>query len=131
MQQKSKLAGLLCALALTLPVSDVIWAAEPDWQREQRLDAQTRDAILDGEPVDLKANGRTFHAIDMEADADEPRGAVILAHGRGFHPDWHQVVGPLRVSLAEAGWRTLSIQMPVLEKNANLFTEARKVCRQD
>lgn len=117
-------APLYQSLGLLLLCSVVIFstqaADEPDWAREQRLDAQTRDAVFDGEPIDLEADGRSFLAIDMEPDED-PKGGVILMHGRGFQPDWHQVVGPLRVSLAEAGWRTLSIQMPVLEKQAKYY----------
>ena len=42
-------------------------------------------------------------------------------HGRGFHPDWPEVVGPLRTELAEHGWETLSLQMPVLEKTARYY----------
>lgn len=112
-----RLGLLLLGTALTFPTQA---ADGPDWAREQRLDAQTRDAIFDGEPIDLEADGRSFLAIDMEPDGDS-KGGVILMHGRGFQPDWHQVVGPLRVSLAEAGWRTLSIQMPVLEKQAKYY----------
>jgi pimeloyl-ACP methyl ester carboxylesterase len=119
-------AKLALALALALGAGNAAQAATasattPDWAREARLDAQIRDAILDGEPLDLEADGRSFLAIEMEPEEGESRGGVILMHGRGFDPDWHQVVGPLRVSLGEAGWRTLSIQMPVLEKSAKYY----------
>ena len=87
-------APLYQSLGLLLLCSVVIFptqaADEPDWAREQRLDAQTRDAVFDGEPIDLEADGRSFLAIDMEPDED-PKGGVILMHGRGFQPDWHQV----------------------------------------
>ena len=42
-------------------------------------------------------------------------------HGRGFHPDWQDAINPLRVGLAESGWNTLSVQMPVLEKQAKYY----------
>ena len=42
-------------------------------------------------------------------------------HGRGFHADWPENIGPLRVGLSEAGWQTLSLQLPVLEKTAKYF----------
>lgn len=77
------------------------------------------DSILDGEPVTLEADGQEFLGIFTEAD--EPRGSVLVLHGRGFHPDWPTVVQPLRVGLAEQGWNTLSIQLPVLEKQAKYF----------
>ena len=59
----------------------------------------------------------------MEADETqgEQKSAAIILHGRGFHPDWQDTVNPLRVGLAEAGWNTLSVQMPVLEKDAKYY----------
>ncbi len=94
-------------------------AAEPDYAREQRLRDEIVDAILDGDPVDLEAEGRVFLGIYTEAEA--PRGAVLILHGRGYHPDWADVVNPLRVGLAEQGWNTLSIQLPVLHKEAKYY----------
>ena len=32
----------------------------------------------------------------------------------GAHPDWPDVISPLRTQLTEYGWSTLSIQMPIL-----------------
>lgn len=40
--------------------------------------------------------------------------AVVLVHGMGGHPDWPEVISPLRKLLADEGWTTLSVQMPVL-----------------
>jgi hypothetical protein len=42
-------------------------------------------------------------------------------HGRGVHADWPDNIGPLRMALAQSGWHTLSLQMPVLEKSAKYF----------
>jgi len=96
-----------------------ISAQASDLARETRLKDQIIDAILDGEPHMLKASGHEFLGIYTEAD--EPRGAVLILHGRGYHPDWQDVVNPLRVGLAEQGWNTLSIQLPVLEKDAKYY----------
>ncbi len=90
-----------------------------DLAREQRLKDQIIDSILDGEPEMLMAEGYEFLSIYTEAD--EPKGAVLILHGRGYHPDWQDVVNPLRVGLAEQGWNTLSIQLPVLEKDAKYY----------
>lgn len=95
------------------------FAAGPDLAREQRMADEIVDVIWDGEALELEADGQSFLAIFMEAD--EPQGTVVIAHGRGFHPDWETVVNPLRVGLAEAGWNTLSVQMPVLDKAAKYF----------
>ena len=45
-------------------------------------------------------------------------GAVVI-HGTGVHPNWADVIQPLRVGLTEQGWHTLSIQMPVLANEAS------------
>ena len=38
-----------------------------------------------------------------------------------FHPDWADAINPLRVGLVERGYSTLSLQMPVLEKDAKYY----------
>jgi pimeloyl-ACP methyl ester carboxylesterase len=91
----------------------------PDIEREQRMVEEIDDVIFDGDPIELSDGDRDFLAIFMEAD--EPKGTVIIAHGRGYHADWESVVNPLRVGLVEEGWNTLSIQLPVLEKSAKYF----------
>lgn len=90
-----------------------------DLERERRMANEIVDAILDGEPVYLSSGQHEF--ISIYTEADEARGAVMVMHGRGFHPDWAETVNPLRVGLAEKGWNTLSLQMPVLEKGAKYY----------
>ncbi len=94
-------------------------AAEPDFAREARLADEIVDVILDGDPEWLPANGREFLSIYTEAD--DSRAAIVILHGRGFHPDWADTVNPLRVDLVEHGYSTLSLQMPVLEKDAKYY----------
>jgi len=91
-----------------------------DLEREQRMADEIVDAIFDGHPIDLNDGDNDFLGIYTEA-SEEPRGAVLILHGRGFHPDWADTVNPLRVNLSESNWNTLSIQMPVLEKTAKYF----------
>ena len=98
-------------------------AGVADLEREKRMAVEVEDAILDGEVIFLedRANeGHAFMAIDMEAEAEE-KGAVIILHGRGFHPNWEDAIYPLRTQLPASGWRTLSLQMPVLEKSAKYY----------
>jgi len=114
-----KLIGWLGLLGGLLLMSSATLAVSPDLAREQRMAAEIVDAIFDGEPIELEAEGHTF--LGIHAEADEPKGSVLILHGRGFHPDWATVVQPLRVGLLEHGWSTLSIQMPVLEKSAKYF----------
>jgi len=92
-----------------------------DLEREQRMAEEIVDAILDGEPITLQAGEVEFLGIYTEAMEEPVKGNVVILHGRGYHPDWPQVANPLRVGLAEQGWNTLSLQMPVLEKGSRYF----------
>lgn len=92
-----------------------------DLEREKRLADEIVESILDGEPVYLPAGDHEFLSFYMETDAETPKGAVIIMHGRGYHPDWRDVAHPLRVGLPQSGWHTLSLQMPVLTKDAKYY----------
>ncbi len=89
--------------------------------REARLAAQIVDAIFDGEPVWLEAVKHKFLGVSMASKTDTDSRGVLIIHGRGYHPDWEQVVRPLRIDLTDHGWNTLSLQMPVLEKDATYY----------
>ena len=96
-------------------------AAAQDLEREHRLEAEIIDMIIDGEPVHLDADGHRFLALHTEAASGGSDRAVLVLHGRGFHPDWPEVAAPLRAELPEHGWVTLSLQMPVLGKSAKYY----------
>ncbi|MEM6406066.1 MAG: DUF3530 family protein [Pseudomonadota bacterium] len=100
---------------LTLVCSQASRAGS-DRAREQRLTDQMVEAILEGDPVTLGAQPDDFLGIYMTSDT--ARGSVLILHGRGIHPDWPDLINPLRVDLTEHGWNTLSIQLPVLAKSA-------------
>lgn len=110
------LAGGLAALAVAPGI-----AAAQDLERERRLEAEIVDMIIDGEPVRLDADGHPFLALHTEAADGGSGRAVLVMHGRGFHPDWPEVAAPLRAELPEHGWETLSLQMPVLGKTATYY----------
>ena len=107
-----------------IPVSfaktEAIKTSQANLEREKRLASEVEDAVLDGEVIYLKAGEHSFMAIDQEPDGDT-KGAVIILHGRGFHPNWEDTVFPMRTQLPAKGWRTLSLQMPVLIKSAKYF----------
>ncbi|BCB26953.1 hypothetical protein SKTS_18390 [Sulfurimicrobium lacus] len=114
----------LCLAFSALP------ATASDLVREKRLADEIVDMIVEGEPVWLEAGQHEFLAIYTPTAQRHPRGAAIILHGRGMHPDWADVVSPLRTALPASGWHTLSLQMPVLAKEAKyndyvpLFPEA-------
>ena len=94
-----------------------------DLDKEKRWADQVVDAILDGDAVWLNDGKSDFLGIYTEAEEDKGR-AVIVMHGTGIHPDWQQVIQPLRVGLTEHNWNTLSIQMPVLANEAEYIDYA-------
>lgn len=94
----------------------------PDLAREKRMASEVEDAVLDGEVLYLKDGNHKFMAIDTEAEGfSDIKNAVIILHGRGFHANWEDTILPLRSQLPTIGWRTLSLQMPVLEKSAKYY----------
>lgn len=113
----SIIAGLLISIHFSSAYAD----NSPDYEREARLAEQIVDDIFDGEPVWLEANEHSFLTIHTKNETSSTRGSVIILHGRGYHPEWPEVAGPLRTGLVEAGWSTLSVQMPVLEKGKTYF----------
>jgi len=67
-----------------------------DLQREARWANEIEDAILVGEPEWLQSGDHRFLAIYTEAEGEARHGAVLLMHGSGVHPDWPEVINPLR-----------------------------------
>ena len=113
----TKLRYTLPLLLTLILMHEPLFASE--LAREKRMADEIRDSIIDGDVVSLTAGDHRFMGIYTESD--DASGVAIILHGRGFHPDWQDTVNPLRVGLAEAGWNTLSIQMPVLDKQAKYY----------
>jgi len=93
-------------------------AVAQDYGREARWANETLAALMVGEAVQIEQkNGHRF--LGLYTRAARPRGALIIAHGRGWGPDF-ELYGVLRTTLAEAGYSTLSIQLPVLPGTAKI-----------
>lgn len=105
---------------LVLVLSIVTFSAQAsDLAKEKRWADQIADDIFVGEVVWLKAGGQKFLGIYTESTAKKHRGAAIILHGVGVHPNWADVIHPLRTRLPETGWHTISLQMPILPNDAN------------
>jgi pimeloyl-ACP methyl ester carboxylesterase len=88
-----------------------------DYEREKKWADEILPAILVGDPVYLElADHRKF--LTLFTPVTEAKSAVLLAHGAGVHPDWG-LIGMLRSRLADNGYATLSVQMPVLKADAS------------
>jgi alpha/beta superfamily hydrolase len=98
-----------------------------DYERERRWAAEFVPNLVVGDAVRIALPPRNFLGIHTEGKPGRP--AILLLHGLGVHPD-HGVIGILRTLLVDAGYTTLSIQMPVQGAQATaddypaLFAEA-------
>lgn len=111
------LALVLCAAVLGGAAGV---ASAQDYEREKRWAAEVTPALVVGDAVQIKTGraetaGREF--LGLYTEAKNPKAALVLVHGVGVHPD-HGVIGILRTRLADLGYTTLSIQMPVQAKEA-------------
>lgn len=104
---------------LLLAVTLVFSVHASDTAKEQRWANQVVEFLIDGEPQWLEAGEQKFLGIYTPATGPYTKGAVILLHGGGAHPDWPQVIQPLRTQLPGTGWATLALQMPVLQSGAS------------
>ena len=110
---------LWMVVVMFFPPAGVAGDVTPDYEREQRISEQIEPDIFDGEAVWLSDGEREFLSIHIAVDG--AKGAVILMHGRDVSPEEQELIGPLRVGLAESGWTTLALQMPVLEKGKKYY----------
>jgi len=105
------LAIVSLAFVLAAPL-----AQAQDYAREKRWASEVVPNLVVGDAVWLKeASGREF--LGLYTAVQGAKRAVLLAHGIGVHPN-HGVIGDLRVALADMGYATLSIQMPVERADA-------------
>ena len=114
-------AGFLfwCAALALSTVCASLPARAQDYEREKRWADDVLSTLVVGEAAWLtQKNGHKFLALHTEVL--NSRGVAIIAHGRGWSPDY-ELYGALRTKLAEAGYSTLSIQLPVLGGTAKLI----------
>lgn len=77
------------------------------------LAAQAVQLSLDAEQlIDLSTPAEHFSALFLAANTAQARGVVILLPGVEESFDWPITIGPLRRKLPDAGWHTLSLNLP-------------------
>ena len=106
------------ALAAMLALAgEVAAAVVADIARETRWANEVVPQLVVGDAVWLATpqHPRVL-ALYTKAPA-ATRNAVIVVHGLGVNPDWN-LIGVLRTTLADQGFVTLSVQMPVLAADA-------------
>lgn len=87
-----------------------------DYVREQKWANEVTPGVVVGDPVFLEqSNAHKF--LTLFTEPPKAKAALIVVHGLGVHPDWG-LIGVLRSQLADLGYATLSVQMPVLANEA-------------
>ena len=103
------LLGLLLVLAVPS-------FAASDYAREKKWADEITPSIVVGDPVYIEQTNK-HKFLGIYTEAPNAHMAVIVVHGIGIHPDWG-MIGTLRQQLADQGYTTLSIQMPILAVDA-------------
>jgi len=117
----------IITIFILLLVSQLTFAGA-DYAREKKWADEIVPGIVVGDPVYLELkNGHKY--LTLYTEAKDAKMGLVVIHGIGIHPDWN-MIGTLRTQLAEQGYTTLSIQLPVLANDAEskayqlLFHEA-------
>lgn len=95
-------------------LSTVTYAA--DYAREKKWADEIVPGLVVGDPVTLQTPRGHRPFLTLFTPVAGSRAAIVV-HGMGIHPDWG-LVGTLRTELADRGFTTLSIQMPILAADA-------------
>ena len=112
------LSLLLPLAALANPPTTSNLAREKAWADE------VADQVVVGDAIWLRNRGQKFLGLYAAPASKAATKAVILIHGRGVHPAWGFIEN-LRIDLTEAGYHTLSLQMPILENEAKFLRYAQ------
>lgn len=117
--ERIRIASTLLLIAVCVAASDRVYAQ--DYEREKRWADEVIPGLVVGDAVRIKAaSNREFLALYTEpAKTNAALPAIVLVHGVGIHPDFG-IIGILRAKLADLGYATLAIQMPVRGKDATV-----------
>jgi alpha-beta hydrolase superfamily lysophospholipase len=105
-------------LVFAVAISPVTAQPAIDYAREERWAQEIVPSIVVGDAVWLATPTRAKVLAIVTEAPDAPKGGVVVVHGLGVHPDYG-MIGGVRTDLAEAGYTTLSVQMPVLGAGAS------------
>lgn len=114
-----KFRRYLIGLIFLLLAGPSLAATKSDTAKEKRWEEQIVPDLMVGKAVKLKAADVQFLGLYSQNTDKHMFGGVILIHGIGAHPAWPDIIEPLRTSLPDHGWSTLSLQMPILGNEAN------------
>jgi pimeloyl-ACP methyl ester carboxylesterase len=108
----SLLAGVVAFISLAASA-----APAADYAREQKWADEVVPGLVVGDPVYLQTPRGHHKFLTLFTPVAGTDKAAVVVHGMGIHPDWG-MIGTLRTELADRGFATLSIQMPILAADA-------------
>jgi pimeloyl-ACP methyl ester carboxylesterase len=114
--KKNKWLTLIAGLTATLSLAAFAGPAA-DYAREKKWADEVVPGLVVGDPVYLQTPRGHHKFLTLFTPVAGTDKAAIVVHGIGIHPDWG-MVGTLRTELADRGFATLSIQMPILAADA-------------
>lgn len=112
------------ALALCVMFVQPVYAQAESDQRSLFHQELAKEA-----QVWLESQGEKFMALWEPDTSGSSFGAILLLHGEGQTADWPDTINPLRTTLMQFGWSTLSIELPdsVVETSANETRSAEDI----
>lgn len=112
--KKNLLLGWIAGLVALFSLHAL--AGAPDYAREKKWADEVVPGLVVGDAVYLQTPRGHHKFLTLFTPADTGKAAIVV-HGMGIHPDWG-MIGTLRTELADRGFATLSIQMPILAADA-------------
>ena len=94
--------------------------ANPELEREKQIADKLTKELRTGEAIWLGKGNTEFLGLFTETFLQQRNDAILLLHGMGAHPDWPDVISPLRWELPGYRLPVLSIQLPVLLPDASV-----------
>ena len=94
--------------------------ANPDLEREKQIAEKLEKELRAGEAIWLGEENTRFLGLMTETFLQQRNDVILLLHGMGAHPDWPDVISPLRWELPAYKLPVLSIQLPILLPEASV-----------
>jgi len=86
--------------------------SQTDWPKQM----DQKDSV--GKLETLNAGGQDFLSIYTEQTSKTSKGQIIILHDHLQHPNWNDLIQPVRTKFPNHGWSTLSIELPKANKEA-------------
>ena len=109
--------GIIFCLSFSVIFAD---SDSTDYDWETRISNRIVEKARVTELFWVKKQGDTYLALFNKQNILKAKGAAIILHSIGGHADWPQTISPIRNTLPEHGWATLSIQLPLISPENNI-----------